>query len=122
MTRTKRVQNSAPNTDLFGHYVVHSALAVLYFVSPLLAWTFDFHPLRQSAHGWFMFLGAGILATMAYGPPYSATHAPNQSSLMRRLRAYRIFSPIWAVVSVLGLVALWVLAFHESYDGSVFLQ
>ncbi len=118
LTSDERYHNDPNKPDLGLHYFVHGFVAILYLISPFVAWAFEFHPFRQSFHGFFMW-GAGLVfAMLAFGPIHNAIEQGNT----RFINLYeRILSPMLMVASILVFVAVWVFAFYESYAGSVFV-
>ena len=111
-----RYHDDPYTSPLTGHYILHGAIIALFVLSPFLAWGFDFHPFRQSFHGYIMWGAAVVFAMLAYGPIQNAVE---QQRLGFVLLYRRILSPVLMAVSTLALVATWVFAFYESYAGSV---
>ena len=106
-----------PDYGLTPHLAVHGVVAALYLLSTVLAWSFDFHPFSASLHGYLMVFGGLITALLAFGPSLNARDAGD----LRRIHLFKRYtSPILGFTAGVGLIALWIFAFSESFAGSIF--
>lgn len=101
---------------MLGHFLVHGVILGLYALSLLVFWALGFQPIFGTGCGLPLLGGMMIFSLLAYGPSKNALEKGSE----RGVRLYKIVgSPLLVIVSLVALVAIWIIAFDVAYHVSV---